>query len=397
MTDHEAAPARQTPLEGLLVLDVSQGIAGPSCGGMFAEYGARVIKVEPPQGDWMRHLGPGAEEVSVGALVYNRGKQSLAVDLKADEGRAAVLKLAERADVFIESGRPGTTERLGLGYDVLRAANAQIIYVSVSGYGQTGPNRDLPLTDTVAQSQSGLMAINLGREGVPQKIDMTLVDVVAGLHGFQAATMALWGRRSTGEGCHVDVNLTQSAAALQAPKIAEYGLVGHMPKKLNAPAGSYPTKDGWIAITLVKEESFPRICRALGLDELPDDPRFASFEARAAHLDALTALFDARLRERTTADWLAQLETEGAMAGPINDYGAWLADTHVQAIEAAPPVPLAADQTVPIPRMPGQGAFDAPAPRIGAHSRKLLREAGLDQAAIDDLITRGIVRHIIDV
>ncbi len=379
------------PLQGLRVLDLSQGVAGPSCGGLFAEYGARVIKIEPVTGDWMRPLGPGFDDRSAGFLYYNRGKQSLALDLKCTGALEVVLALAQRSDVLIENNRPGVSERLGFGFEAVRARQPHIVYLSVSGLGQVGPEAQRPLSDTVAQARSGLMQINRGRADAPGRIDTTIIDSTTGLYAFQCATMALWGDPAQRQACHLDVSLMQSAAALQGPKILEYGIQGHMPRKLNSPAGSYPTADGWFALTLVHESSWPAICGAIGRADLAADLRFASFGQRARHHDELTAILDAIFRERDTAHWVSTLTAAGVLASPINDYGDWLADPQTRASAGAPPMDLGGPHPAPVPRTPGRAPFEAACPRLGEHSRRLLAEAGVPPAEVDRMLAAGAV------
>lgn len=378
------------PLAGLRVLDLSQGIAGPYCGGLFAEHGARVIKIEPPQGDWMRPLGPGADGNSASFLFYNRGKESLALDVKAPGAVEAILTLAAQSDVLIENNRPGVSDRLGFGFDAVRARQPRIIYVSVSGLGQTGPDIKQPLTDTVAQARSGFMSINTGRAGVPSKIDTTIIDAITGLYGFQAATMALWGDPETREARQLDISLIQSAAAIQGPKVMEYGLLGHMPKKLNAPAGSYPSADGWFAISLVRESEWQTICRVIGRADLCEG-RFATFADRATVTSELNDLLDGIFQTKTTAEWVTLLGGEGILVSPINDYGAWLDDAQTQATGAAPAFNVADGRQAPVVRTPGQDNHTRLSPRIGEHSRSLLAEAGMTAEHIEKLISSGSV------
>lgn len=380
------------PLNGLCVLDLSQGIAGPSCAGHFAEYGARVIKVEPPPGDWIRRLGTDIAGTSSPAIAYNRGKQSLALDLKQPEARAIALTLAARAHVLVENARPGAMDRLGLGFDAVKAANADIIYVSVSGWGQRGPKRAEAMVDTVGQAVSGLMSVTRDRENAPVKVNATLIDAITGLYAFQAAVMALWNRRPGSGARHLDISLLQAAAHIQAPNILEYGYVGGPPGLLNPPAGNYRTRDGWIAVTLVNEAQFSGICVAIGRPELAQDPRFISFQARKENVAALTGILDDALATRTTDDWVARMAAAGALASRINTYGDWLADGQVQAVEAAPLYALRNGRTAPLPHMPGRNAFSAPVPRIGQHTRELLAEAGLSNGEIAELLERGIAR-----
>lgn len=378
--------SRSGPLVDLVVLDMSQGIAGPSCGGYFAEHGARVIKIEPPDGDWIRHLGTRIDGMSSQAIAYNRGKESLALDVRKPEGRDVALTLAARADVVIESARPGVFERLGLGFEAVKARNPDVIYVSVSGWGQRGPNRERPMVDTVGQAVSGLMSVTRARDASPVKIDATLIDAITGLYAFQAATMALWGKAKSSGAKHIDISLLQSAAHVQAPNILEYGFVGRPPGLLNPPAGNYRTRDGWIAITLVNQAQFEAICRAAGLTGAIADARFTTVQARKENVAALRALLDEALIARSTSEWVAVFEKEGALASGINSYGDWLADPHVQAVEAAPAHALSDGGAAPLPHLPGHAEFGAAVPAVGQHTRALLSEAGLAAEAIDALV-----------
>ncbi|MGI9525008.1 MAG: CaiB/BaiF CoA transferase family protein [Hyphomicrobiaceae bacterium] len=381
----------ERPLEGLRVLDLSQGIAGPHCGGLFAEYGARVIKIEPTTGDWMRTLGPGYDNRSAGFIYYNRGKKSLALDLKADGASEIVRTLAESCDVFIENNRPGVSDRLGIGFDTIRARQQHIIYISISGFGQYGPDAANPLSDTVAQAHSGMMMINRGRADAPASIGTTIVDAVSGLYAFQAAIMALWVPEGRRQARHLDISLSQAAAAIQGPKILEYGIVGSMPNKLNPPAGSYATADGWIALTLVRETDWQRLCRALGREELASMPEFETFQARANNLIALTGILDETIKLKTTKTWSAHFARAGVLASPINDYGDWLAHRQTHATQGAPRLNVGQPGLGPVPRTPGLEPYAEPCPRLGQHSRSVLEEAGFDCEIVTRLITTGSV------
>lgn len=374
------------PLQELIVLDVSQGIAGPSCGGYFAEYGARVLKIEPREGDWIRRLGTPIAGMSSQAIAYNRGKESLALDLKRPEGRAVALKLAALAHVFIENARPGVMDRLGLGFEAVKAVRPDIVYVSVSGWGQRGPGRERPMVDTVGQAMSGLMSVMRSRDGAPVKMNATLVDGMTGLYAFQAATMALWGRKPGDRARHIDISLLQSSAHMQGPNILEYGYAGRAPGLYNPPAGNYRTSDGWLAVTLVNETQFAGICTAIGRPELARDARFDSFQSRKANIAELTQVLDAAIATHCTADWLKLFAEAGALASQINTYGDWLEDVHVSAVAAAPPYVLDTGETVRLPHLPGAPPFDAPVPRIGEHTRDVLALAGFAPDEIESLV-----------
>ncbi|MHA1528888.1 MAG: CaiB/BaiF CoA transferase family protein [Alphaproteobacteria bacterium] len=365
------------PLAGLLVLDLSQGVAGPYCGRLLADQGARVLKVEPPGGDWMRGLGAGPGATSASTIYYNLGKESLVLDLKQPSDLDRALALAARTDVVIESARPGVMEKLGLGFQAVRERNARVIYLSISGFGRTGPRTADPLTDTVAQAFSGYMSINRGRDAIPHKTDTTIIDAVTGLYAFQAVSMALWPVDSR-EARHLDVSLMQAAAAILGPKVLEAAFLGRPPQAINPPAGSYRTADGWIAVTLVREEQFNALAREIGAPDLPSDPRFASFASRSQNLTTLLEIVAARLAGRTTEDWVARLTGAGVLAGPINDFNDWLADPQVAASGAAPELEVAPGTSLPVPRNPGQPALERSCPGLGEHTEAVLREFGLE-------------------
>ena len=384
---------RDTPLQGIVVLDMSQGIAGPSCGGHFAEHGAEVIKIEPPEGDWIRNLGAKIDGNSSPALLYNRGKQSLAVDLKSPRGRDLALKLAERAHVVIESARPGVMERLGVGFDAIKARQPDIVYISVSGWGQRGPMRGEPMVDTVAQAVSGLMSVMRSREGNPGKMDAAAIDAITGLYAFQAAAMALWNKKKGSGARHLDISLLQSAAHIQGPNVIEAAHSGKQPTILNPPAGNYRTADGWMAVTLVTEAHFQGICRAIGQPKLYENPRFATFAARRDCIPELRAILDEALARHTTEHWVKAFAREGALASRINNYLDWHAHPQVKAIDAAPLYQLSTGDSVRIPHLPGEPPNALPVPAIGGHSRAVLAKLGLAPSDIDALIADGVVRQ----
>ena len=308
-----------------------------------------------------------------------------------------MLRLARASDVFIQSARPGAMQRLGLDFEAIAKVKPNIVYVSVSGYGQTGPDRALPMTDTVAQAFSGLMSINKGRDGVPHKIDTTIVDNVTGLYAFQAATMALWGRSPDAPATHLDISLMQGAASLQAHRVLEYSATRRMPEALNPPAGSFPTKDGWIAVTLVTEEQYQRICATIEMPQLATDPRFKTFADRRANIAALMPLLDARFREMTTAEWAPSVEGGGYSCPAQSTTTARGSRrrrssrrTRRRRSTLHGPGGEAGAQ-VHIPRTPGQPLYDAPAPQLGQHSRAILAEIGFTPSEIEALIAKGTV------
>lgn len=366
------------PLKGRLVLDLSQGIAGPSCGMAMAELGARVIKIEPPAGDWIRGLGAAAApHATAFSLYYNRGKESLTLDLKSAKGRAAALKLAAQADLLIESGRPGVTESLGLGFEAVKALNPGVVYLTISGFGLVGPRAPEPMVDTYAQAFTGMMAITRDDRGAPVRFGQPLIDAVTGLYAAQAALAALFPTDGPREARRLDISLVQSAAALMGPKILEWAITGGRVLSINPPAGIYMASDRHLALTLVREGEWAGICRALGRPEWIEDPRFASFAQRNANYDEMRSGMEAIFATDTADVWSDRLTGQGILARPVNDYGDWLVDEQVLAMRAAPETDLG-PVALPVPRTPGREAFDAPAPEIGGESARLAAEFGLD-------------------
>jgi crotonobetainyl-CoA:carnitine CoA-transferase CaiB-like acyl-CoA transferase len=221
------------------------------------------------------------------------------------------------------------------------------------------------------------MSINRGRDGIPHKTGTTIIDAVTGLFAFQAAAMALWPGAAR-EARHLDVSLMGSAAAILGPKVLEAAFLGRPPEAINAPAGSYPTADGWIAVTLVREGQFHALAGAIGEPDLVRDPRFASFAERSRNLAPLQEIIAARLVERTTEDWVARFTAAGVLASRINEFGDWLADPHVVASAAAPLVEVMPGVSLPVPQAPGQPPHDRPCPGVGEHTEAVLREFGLE-------------------
>lgn len=386
----------EAPYRGLHVLDFGQGIASPYCGALLAAYGADVIKVEPPDGDWSRRLGTTYGRHTAISAVFNRGKRSLCLDLKDAKGREIARQLAANSDIFIEGFRPGVAARLGLGYDVLSRENPRLIYLSISGFGQVGPYSDRPCTDSVAQAFSGLVSVNPGNDGLPHRVGTPISDVATGAYAFQAIAAALFARSTVGKGRWIDVSLTQSTAALLGHKFAEYMLEGGAPRALNVPAGSYRTRDGWLMVTLVTEAHYQRLCAVLGRDDLASDPRFADFAKRSDAAAALVAEVSEAFGTKTTDVWLAELHAADIIADRILDPGAWLANLHVSETRGAVRKDTPGVGVVYAARTPGPvGDFEdtlQPSPDIGQHSREVLRDNGFGDDAIETLIEAGAVR-----
>jgi crotonobetainyl-CoA:carnitine CoA-transferase CaiB-like acyl-CoA transferase len=377
------------PYSGLQILDLSQGVAMPHCAMLFAQFGADVVKVEPPGGDWSRTLGKQYGEQSALSVAYNLGKRSVVLDLKTPQGVEAALALAQHCDVLMESFRPGVLERLGLGYERVRQLNRRVVYASVSGFGQQGPHRDRPCSDTLAQAFSGFMSINRGRDGIPHKVNTIIMDSVTGVYAFGVVQAALAGRGDGDEGCYLDLSLAGCAAAIQSAKFLEHTLEGGTPTPLNVPAGTYRTADGWIALTLTKDIHFAKLCEGIGLPELAEDPRHATFAGRAEHEETLVARIAERMLARDTAQWCALLQAADVLAENVMSHGEWLDDAHVTATSAAPAVSVPGIGELRLPATPGRDRHHGDPPGIGEHTLEVLAELGMDPDRLHGLALAG--------
>jgi formyl-CoA transferase len=375
-------PEPLKPYRGLFVLDASQGIAGPYCATLLAACGAEVVKVEPPAGDWSRGLSTREGTQSAMHVAFNRGKRSVVLDLRTEDGRVALTRLAAQADVMLEAFRPGVAARLGL---VPEAGKPDVVFLSISGFGQRGPYAERPCTDSVAQAFSGLVALNEGADGVPHRTGPVMVaDVVAGISAFAAVQAALAEQaaaRAAGAPPLprvLDVSLMQSAAALLAFNIAEQGLLGAAPSLPNVPAGAYQGScGGWVMVALLREPEFGHLCAVLDLPALASDPRFASFAERARHRDALLPALREAFRKRPAAEWVERFHAERMLCDRVNTPLDWLADPHVHAAHAVMPLEQPGLGTLPLPALPGLGPWSVPAPALGAHTAEVLAELGL--------------------
>ena len=394
MEETKQARSYDRPFADIRVVDMSQGLAGPACGMLLAAHGASVIKIEPEKGDWSRGLGTRHGPHTALEMAVNRGKKSIALDLKSPDGVAVAHRLIGCADVVIESFRPGVADKLGVGYQAAKKSNPRVLYVSISGFGQKGPYAARPCTDMVGQAFSGIMSINRDEAGTPFKVGFVLVDTAASMYAFQAVATSLYARGE--EGRLIDVSLMQSAAALIAPKIVESYLEGAAPRPLNAPGGSYQTSDGWIAITLMREEQYQAICRVIGRPDLATDPRFDNPEKRADSLDLLVPMIREVVRTKSTDEWIERLTAADVLCNRINEITDWLEDSHVQAIDAAPRAAQNVVGTVPVPRIPGmtEEAFanlSTATPAVGEHGRQVLTELGYTTEQIEALIASGVL------
>ena len=389
-------------LSGIRVLDFSHVVAGPLCGMLLGDMGADVCKIEPPDGELGRAIGPPWQNgESVVALSVNRSKRGLAVDLKDEAGRAAVRRMACAADILVESFRPGVMQRFGLDAPSLLSLNPRLVYCSISAYGQSGPGRDKAGVDGVIQAAAGLMA-TLGEEGSsPAKVGIPVADMATGYVATIATLSALHQARATGRGQHLDVSLFNSTVMLQHLGMAFFLATGEEPSKLGsaapyaAPNEAFPTADGWIMVAAYQPSRWVRLCALIGGESLATDPRFADNESRLRNRSALHEALDPLFRARATRQWLEQLGGQDILCAPIASYEQVLASTEYRAnrIEVTTEHPVAGAV-----RMPGLAIGDATArpyraaPLPGQHSSQILADYGFDAEEIVRLQASGAIR-----
>ncbi|WP_448207837.1 CaiB/BaiF CoA transferase family protein [Azospirillum sp. sgz302134] len=393
------------PLAGIKVVELAHIMAGPVCGLMLADMGADVVKVEkiPGGDDSRRMVPPTIDGESAAYMMMNRNKRGLALDLKTAEGKEVLRRLIAGADVVIENYRRGTMEKLGFGYDAMRAVNPGIIFCEISGFGRSGPLADQGGFDLIAQGMSGLMSITGEGPGRPPvKVGAPVTDITAGLLGAMGVMAALVERQTTGQGQRVDTSLFEAGiihtywqSAIRFATGVSPGPMGSA-HPLNGPYQAFPTADGWINIGAANQTNWLRLTEALEARHLQEDPRFADNARRMTHLGELEALLSDILRRRPTADWMAVLETAGVPAGPVLTIAEMHELPHTKAramvveVEHSRAGPV---RTLGLPvkfsRTPG-GVRNA-APTFGEHSRAILAELGYDAASIDALAASKVV------
>ncbi|CAG9166969.1 Acetyl-CoA:oxalate CoA-transferase [Cupriavidus pinatubonensis] len=291
-------------LAGLTVLDLSQGIAGPYCGLILRQQGARVIKVEPPAGDWGRQMGRVREGQTAIAIAYNAGKESVVLDTRTESGKAALRKLAEQADVVIQNYRPGVAERMGVGYEALSARNPALVYVSITGYGRDGPLAGLPAVDTTIQAFSGLMHVNRDATGQPRRIGFFLVDLSTGLYAAQHASAALFRAARSGKGRHVQMSLLEASAALQSYLLVDDAMFPDAEfAAANAPTGMFQAADGPLYVSMLNDAMFTRLATVFGFDDWLADPDLRTSAGRLPRTAELCQRLGAALAQKPLAYW----------------------------------------------------------------------------------------------
>ena len=391
-------------LEGVRILDISQGAAGPTCGMLLGDLGAVVVKVEPPGGEWGRRLGPPfLGGVSAAFLGMNRGKRSVGVDLKRPGAAEALLRLAASCDVVLESFRPGVADRLGVGYEAIRARNPRLIYAAISAFGQEGPWRDLPGVDGVVQAMSGLMSVTGTTPGPPVKVGVPAGDMLGGIFASQAVLAALLARERTGTGQRVDVSLLDALLAFQVVPFSMYQASGEAPGRLGsaapyaAPNEAFATSDGHVMVAAYTAQRWPALCTVLGVPDLATDPRFCTNGERVVQRESLHTILETIFVTRSTAEWMGLLQEVDIICGPLLDYDGLMSEEHFKeygmtANAEHPAVGALTTVRGPVRFSDSHAEVRERTPAIaGEHTREVFAEAGLEEEEIADLLASGAV------
>ena len=377
----------ESALEQLSVVDLSSHLSGPYCAMLLADHGADVIKIERPgSGDDARSMPPFVGGESAPFMIWNRNKRSVELDLKTDVGKEEFLRLIDNADVLIENFRPGTLDRIGLGWPALAERNPRLIYGAISGFGQTGPYRRRGGFDLVAQGMSGLMSICGPRDGPPHRLPIALSDIVAGMHLAVGILSAVEARHHTGRGQMVETSLLEAALSLGVYEAAHVSATGEKPPRLgqahrgNSPYQVFETADGWITVGAAQENFWMRLCDIIEMPHLQRDPRFATNGERVRNNDELVTLLQGQFRAKPSDYWLSAMEAAGIPAGPVMSIDQALSDPHVigrdMLVETSHPSAGKFDVLgIPVKLSDTPGRIRRPAPRLGEHTDEVLKRS----------------------
>jgi crotonobetainyl-CoA:carnitine CoA-transferase CaiB-like acyl-CoA transferase len=412
-------PARGRPLDGIVILDLSQAAAGPICGSYLAAMGAEVIKIERPgYGDMARRTPPYAtahgiraqravpEDISSVVLKRNRGKKSITLDLQKPEGLKIFLDLLPQADVVLENFRPGVSTKLGIDYERLIELKPDLIYCSITGFGMSGPYKTWSAFDTIIQGMTGVMAATGQPDGPPTKAGLLVGDTVAPLYAMIGIMAALRMRDRTGVGEFVEVSMFDCLVSMLWDEPLEYFAANDIRMRSGnrflrmAPWNSYPASDGHVVICAGQQDHWIRVCKLIGRPELVEDPRYASMEARLDHVAEVDALVEAWTATRTRAEIVERCQADSIPCGPISELPDLIADPHLQArgllkplmhpLHGAIPGAHAVDFPVRYGNMPPPDP--APAPMLGQHTVAILQERlKLSREQIDKLVALGVI------
>jgi crotonobetainyl-CoA:carnitine CoA-transferase CaiB-like acyl-CoA transferase len=402
-TAHEGDGMR--PLEGLRVVDLTRVLSGPYCTMQLGDMGAEVIKIEAPvKGDDTRAFAPPYQgDQAAYFLSINRNKKSITLDMKSAAGKEVLWRLIERSDILVENFRPGAMERLGFGYAAVRKRRPALVYASISGFGQTGPQKDRPGYDVIVQGEAGVMDITGPQDGAPYKVGAAIGDLVSGLYAVQGILAALYAARATGQGQHVDISMYEAVASLLTFNAGIYFATGEPPRRRGnahptiVPYETFEAADGWINLGVANDDLWQRFCKAAERPDLAADERYAKAADRVRNREELVPLVRSIVRERTRDDWMARLDKAGVPAGAIRTVGEVCDSDLLKARgmiaemeHASAGLVKAVKNAVHLSGTP-LDSYAAP-PQLGAHTHQVLTELlGYSAAEADALVRDGVV------
>ena len=393
------------PLDGLRVLDLTRVLSGPYCTMLLGDLGAEVIKVERPgEGDDTRAFGPPFQgDQAAYFLSINRNKKSMTLDLKSDRGKEVLWRLIDASHVLVENFRPGAMDRLGFGYEAVRARRPAIVYCSISGFGDTGPQKDRAGYDVIVQGEAGIMDLTGPRDGPPHKVGTSIADLVSGLTASQGILAALYADKAVGHGQHVKVSMYEAVAALLTFNASSYFATGKSPRRRGnehatiVPYETFEAADGWINLGVANDDLWRRFCATADIPQLADDTRFANAADRVRHRDVLVPLLKAVIKQRPRDEWLAQFDAAGVPCGAIRSVAEVCESEVLRVRSMIAEMPHGSAGTVKgiksateLSETPLDG-YLAP-PRLGEHTRQVLTGIlGYTAAQADALAREGVV------
>ena len=386
----------EKPYEGLKVIDFSQGVAGPYCGMLLAQYGAEVIKIEPKDGDWARNLGQEYGQHSAFSVTANLGKKSIVFDLKNKKSQPILDKIINECDVFIEGFRPGVIERLGYGYERLKNINSKLIYLSISGFGQKGPMSAKPAMDPVLQAFTGFMSENKGHDDIPHRTPVIIFDMTTALYATQLVSSALFARIKEDIGKKIEVSLMEAAAAMQSIRLMSGYMEGPY-THASSPSGTFQTKDGWIQIIVVKNHEFTKFCNAVGWVNFLTDKRFLTNSLRRKHEAILTKEVQKLFIRETTEYWKNLLNKFEVQNEKVQNYREFVNSEQTKALELISWLDQpTTDQSWPVPNIPGMpklvsGSKLSIAPSLGQHTKEIILQLGYSEKSIAKLFDEEVI------
>jgi crotonobetainyl-CoA:carnitine CoA-transferase CaiB-like acyl-CoA transferase len=400
---HATGTPATGPLAGIRVIDVTTVVLGPFCSQTLGDMGADVIKVETPQGDSTRQIGP-SRTAGMGAYFanLNRNKRSLAIDLKQPVAREALLRLVETADVFVHNMRIGAASRLGLDYETLSARNPKLIYACASGFRKGSSMQEFPAYDDLIQGVSGIAALNAGPDGAPRYFPTVVVDKLTGATLASMIGMALFHRERTGQGQEIHLPMMETILSFTLVEHMWFGTLGEpekgmgYPRMLTPHRRPYPTKDGYISVIAHSDAQWGKLFEAMGVPGLIDDPRFSSVQARSKNIDAVYATLTEGMQLRTTEEWLTELRPADIPCGKANSLGDLFTDSYLIETDYFESYDHPVEGDVVIPAIPARFSKSPPNvhrpwPRLGEHTREILAEAGCSDADIEAILARAAI------